>query len=61
MSQCRTILSSSLQVYCRSEQFYTGMKIAALCLLVTVCLVLCGVRAFAHLFLTIALGVWYDY
>ena len=55
MSQVKTILSSSLQVYCRGKQFCTGIKIAALNWLFTVCLVWCKVYASAHLSCTIAL------
>lgn len=61
MSQFRTLLSSSLQVYCRGKQFCTGVKIAALYWLLTVCLVLCEVYASAHLSHTIALRGWYDF
>ena len=55
MSQFRSLLSSSLQVYYRGKSFCTGMKIAALFWLHTVCLLLCKVCMLAHLSYTIAL------
>ena len=55
MSQFRALLSSSLQVYYGGRYFCTGMKIAALYWLHTLCLLLCKVCMLAHVSYRIAL------
>ena len=54
MSQFRALLSSSLQVYYGGRYFCTGMKIAALYWLHTLCLLLCKVCMLAHVSYRIA-------